>query len=32
MAAPAAADALALVARSDDPDLRRLAAIWSDPY
>lgn len=32
MAAPAAADALALVADSDDPDLRRLAAIWSDRY
>jgi len=32
MAAPVAADALALVAGSDDPDLRRLAAIWSDPY
>jgi HEAT repeat protein len=30
MAARQAADALALVARSDDPDLRRLAEIWSD--
>jgi HEAT repeat protein len=29
MAAPEAADALALIARSDDPDLRRLEEIWS---
>ncbi|HEY3189173.1 MAG TPA: SMI1/KNR4 family protein [Solirubrobacteraceae bacterium] len=32
MATPEAADALALVARSDDPDLRRLAEIWPDGY
>jgi hypothetical protein len=30
MAAREAADALALDARSDDPDLRRLEEIWSD--